>query len=191
MYTAVWLLSIYVTVVLSIVCRERNMDNITLGKICKNDSVVTRIFDGVYALDTIPTRLIAPVALIVNTDPINEMGEHWIAMYIDSQYRGEYFDSFAMQPTPYFVNYMNNNCTEWIYNNKCLQNAFTSTCGQYCLFYLYYRCRGKSMSEILNMFTSNYVRNDESVIKFVRNKYNVKTKLVDTSFIIDKLSEIN
>ena len=54
-------------------------------------------FDGVFSGDRLPTK---PRLLVCNTDPSDESGEHWIAIYVnDDEYYGEYFDSLGRAPT--------------------------------------------------------------------------------------------
>ena len=40
-------------------------------------------FIGVFARDQLPTKIIWPSSLIVNTDKINESGEHWLGLFFD------------------------------------------------------------------------------------------------------------
>ena len=58
------------------------------------------------------------------------------------------------------------------YCNKIqLQSAFSTVCGQYCIYFLYHRCRKRSMSTIVNSFVNDKLRNDQLVYDFVRRKY--------------------
>jgi hypothetical protein len=50
------------------------------------------VFKGVYARNRLPRQLNVHSALVGNTEPDSLDGEHWIAMYIDANSRGEYYD---------------------------------------------------------------------------------------------------
>ena len=50
------------------------------------------MFKGVYARNRLPRQLNVHSALVGNTEPDSLDGEHWIAMYIDANSRGEYYD---------------------------------------------------------------------------------------------------
>ena len=53
-------------------------------------------FDGVFSSDCLPTK---PRLMVCNTDPSDESGEHWIAIYVDDGgHYGEYFDSLDVHP---------------------------------------------------------------------------------------------
>jgi hypothetical protein len=56
-------------------------------------------FAGVFAADQLPNKLIEkPVSMVVNTHKSNMPGEHWVAIYVNENGFGEYFDSFGMAP---------------------------------------------------------------------------------------------
>ena len=66
---------------------------------------------------------------------------------------------------------MNKNSVQWEHNKIQLQSAFSSVCGQYCIYFLYHRCSKRSMSSIINSFVNDKLRNDHLVHDFVRGKY--------------------
>jgi hypothetical protein len=53
---------------------------------------------GVYARNRLPRRLNVPSALVENTDPDDRPGTHWVALYIDANSRGEYYDPTGRPP---------------------------------------------------------------------------------------------
>ena len=55
-------------------------------------------FLGVYAINHIPDKHQRPCSLIVNTDPCTAPGEHWVAIFLNNDLTGEYFDSFGLPP---------------------------------------------------------------------------------------------
>ena len=60
-------------------------------------------FRGVFSRDTLPSTING--LLVCNTDPHGKPGEHWIAMCINDDGHGEYFDSFERPPTKVFKDY--------------------------------------------------------------------------------------
>ena len=113
---------------------------------------------------------------MVNTNPMELPGTHWIAIYFDEQMKGELFDSYRKHPIHYnkhFLDFMNRNAVEWEHINIQLQSAFSTVCGQfvYIYIYLYHHCRKRSMSTIVNIFVNDKLRNDQLVYDFVRRKY--------------------
>ena len=127
-------------------------------RLCRNQ------FQGVFSCDTLPAK---PELLVCNTDPQDKPGTHWIAIYVDKNGRGEYFDSFGMEPPAVFRDYMNKHCRHWTFNRKKLQSVLSRFCGNYCCFYCVYRYNGFSMNKIVSMFTNDTTFNDLLVHKFV------------------------
>ena len=96
-----------------------------------------------------------------NTDDGDEPGEHWIALYLDADGRGDYFCSYGLPPRhAAFRTFMNEHCSEWTHNSKRLQSPFSNGCGQYCVAYVLLRCNGFSMRTFINIFGTDLVAND-------------------------------
>jgi hypothetical protein len=124
-------------------------------------------FQGVFSSDTLPD---SPRLLVCNTDPSTQAGQHWIAIYVDKNGHGEYFDSFGRPPDKHFEQYMNSKCSRWIFNKKQLQSVISAFCGYYCCVYVAFRCRGYDMIKIIAMFTNDTGYNDMLVHRFICNK---------------------
>ena len=143
-------------------------------KLMENDPVMKLQFAGVYARDTLPQCPADKKSVyIVNSDVSTSAGKHWLCIYCP--YRGthnEFFDSYGRHPNYYgksLTNLLECNGKQFIYNNQMLQGQFSAVCGHYCVFYAYYRCRGKSMSNIVKeTFTLDKKLNDLYVYNFMR-----------------------
>ena len=56
-----------------------------------------------------------PKSFVVNTDPMELPGTHWIAIYFNEQKNGEFFDSYGKHLIHYnkhFLDFMNRNAVE-------------------------------------------------------------------------------
>ena len=126
-----------------------------------------RDFQGVFSRDTLPS---SPRLLICNTDPSTKSGQHWIAICIDRDKRGEYFDPFGKPPDEHFKNYMDKHCRRWIFNRKQLQSVVSSFCGYYCCFYCRLKSGGLTMIGIIKIFSKDTGFNDLLVHNAVCNK---------------------
>ena len=84
-----------------------------------------------------------PSALVGNTDPDHRMGQHWVAIYIDANSRGEYYDPTGRPPhESAYVNFMSKHCLHWTYNTVRVQEEGSTVCRHHCIFYLIHRCAG-------------------------------------------------
>ncbi len=119
-------------------------------------------FLGVFPRDEVPKVTSYPTCLIANTDTSEEPGTHWIAISYISPYETEFFDSAALPPEFYgfTLPYVNTSTYR-------IQSLTSNVCGQFCLFYIFYRSHGYSLSSIISMFSSSdHMWNDSQVRKF-------------------------
>lgn len=124
-------------------------------------------FIGVFPKDMLPEYKVG--TLIANTDDSSMPGEHWIAMTLNSDKTGEYFDSFGLPPLHNeFIKYLNVHCPKgWIFNNATLQSLSAQTCGHYCVIYASLRCRGYKYKDVLSLFTNSKFVNDKIAERIV------------------------
>ena len=117
-----------------------------LSLIMQSDSCFRKIHHDVLSIDQLPSYAI-PGAYIINTDPSYLPGQHWIALFVSSGGVVNYFDSYG-RPPPVDLRHILPSHYTW--NTRKLQGIFDSDCGLYCLFFLYYRCRGYPINSIIN-----------------------------------------
>ncbi|KAK3704916.1 hypothetical protein QZH41_005383, partial [Actinostola sp. cb2023] len=67
----------------------------------RTDRLLRPAFLGVFPADRLPTTHRSGTGLIVNTDPSDRPGTHWVAMYWDNEGRAEFFDSYGQTPQSY------------------------------------------------------------------------------------------
>ena len=167
----------------------------------KSHRKTSKAFCGVFAFDKIPHldklqhafKDISEIYIIVNTHPADKPGEHWFAMCIqnnDNNAPNEYFDSYGLKPPREIVSYLNNYL---IYSKKELQDKFTTTCGQWCMFYILCKCNGGTFGDIIQHIIEN-TRKDERdflVNQKIRSEFSSNPEVVDMSFISDQLKTHN
>jgi len=129
-------------------------------------------FGGVFAADQLPQTLNkVPFSLIVNTHKSNMPGEHWVAIYINKNNFGEYFDSFGMAPyVDEIENFLHTVCKDgWTYNSTPIQGLSSIKCGQFCILFIWLRNLGFTMSQISNLFSKkDGATNDKIIDEFYR-----------------------
>lgn len=136
-------------------------------KIYRNASNETlQAFHGVFAIDKLPFAVPHyPFFMIVNTQSHNLPGEHWIAVFIDANKRGEVFDSFALPLTQSLIRWMNGFTRSFTKNHLTYQHELSSTCGAFVLFYVLHRLHDPMC--MTRIFSSSVLLNDS----IVRNYY--------------------
>lgn len=116
--------------------------------------------NNVYAANRMPLHIKVPTYMISNLDTDSMPGSHWVAIHIDRNRFGQYFDSYGRPPTGYHRDFLNRNSKQWDFNRYRLQDDFTSVCGEYCLTYLYNKFYGNTMMDFIKLFSSNKIDND-------------------------------
>jgi len=163
------------------------MNTSQLQKFAMADELLTKRFIGVFPADKLPRKSKKNTALIANTDPSNETGEHWVCFFVDDRHICTYFDSYGNKPKPQFQKFIKS-AKDLTTNNQRLQSSFSTCCGQYCLMYLSLRSRSYSHSQILNLFDANLEENDEFVVNWVNENFDSNLPDLDFDYIISQIS---
>ena len=121
-----------------------------------------KCFKGVYSSDMLPFSASLPLNIIVNTDPSNMPGQHWVSISINKEGYGYYFDSFGIPPFKEDIfKFLEEKCDNgWTYNKVSLQTKTSTTCGHYCVLYVIFRCQNLSNEYFLSKFNENTRHND-------------------------------
>src|SRR5215475_11793863 len=111
-------------------------------------------FLGVYPSDLIPHSITRSGCLILNTDPHNLEGSHWLAIRLMPKAYSEcYFDSYGLPPDiPSILSFLRRNCTVWDYNRVQIQGLTGTVCGKYCCLFALYTDRGFTPKPFVALF---------------------------------------
>ena len=93
------------------------MNTFQLAQVLTKDPFTKESFAGVYACNQLSSIQINeyPKSFVVNTDPMELPGTHWIAIYFNEQMKGEFFDSYrkhTIHYNKYFLDFMNRNSVQ-------------------------------------------------------------------------------
>ena len=143
------------------------MNTLKIDNLLKKHPHSRPVFKGVYTRNRLHRLLNVPSTLVGNTVPDHRMWQHWGAIYIDANSRGEYNDPTRHPPhESAYVNFMNKHCLQWTYNTVRVQEEGSIVCGLHCIFYLIHRCAGHSMTDLTRLL-ENPVEATGIVQKFV------------------------
>lgn len=140
---------------------------------------IKKYFRGVFPSDKLPKTFKKPALLIANTDPSTKRGSHWIAFFIPKTGQPEYFDSLGQTPEKKeFIDFLKRHGAKFVHNKKRLQGSFSTTCGNYCGVYLYFKSKKASFKQFLKLFSStNFHLNDEKILKLYKKIFKNKEKV--------------
>ena len=109
-------------------------------------------FAGVYSRDNLPDK-IKDGAYVINRDEYFEIGTYWISLYVNKK-TVKYFDSFEIEHIPKEIKNFTNN-KNIIANTYRVQNYDSIMCGYFCIGFIDYMFKGKSLTDYINLFSPN------------------------------------
>ena len=123
---------------------------------------------GVFPRDELPdlSREIRPWCRILNTDPKDKPGTHWLALYVPSVRSIELFDSFGFSPSMYSLEFL-----DPVHSSYSRKSPSTFVCGHYFIVYIYLRFHNYSLYDIVDMLT-HISNRDEWLNQYIYNMQN-------------------
>ena len=100
---------------------------------------------------------------------IMNIGTHWIALYVNNK-TVTYFDSFGIEHVPKKVKKFigNRNIISNIYR---IQNYDSIMCSYFCIDFIHYMFKVKSLTDYTNLFSpNNFKKNDDIILNYFLNK---------------------
>ena len=90
---------------------------------------------------------------VINLDEYYDIGTHWIALYVNNE-TVTYFDSFGIEHIPKEVKKFigRRNVISNIYR---IQNYDSVMCGYFCIGFIDYMFKVKSLTDYTNLFSPN------------------------------------
>ena len=134
------------------------LTNIEINEYYKNEPR----FNGVYSRNNLPNK-IKKGAYVINLDEYENTGTHWVSLFVKIKYT-VYFDSFGVEHIPKEIN-------KFIGNTDIKSNIFriqaydSITCGYFCIEFINYMLKGKTLLDYTNLFSPNDFKKNDQIIK--------------------------
>ena len=137
------------------------------AKVLSNDAQLSSKkepkFNGIYSRHNLSK--IEDGAYLINLDEQNSIRTHWIASYVNAE-NVKYFGSFRVENIPKEIQ-------KFIENKNIIVNIYriqaydSIICGYFCIRFIAYMLKGKSLLDYTNLFSSNdYEKNDKILLKY-------------------------
>ena len=105
-------------------------------------------FNGVHSRDNLP-KAIKNGAYVINLDEYSDIGTQWISLYVNNK-TVTYFDSFGVEHIPKEIKKFINN-KSIIANIYRAQNYDSIMCGYFCVSFINYMFKDKSLIDYTNL----------------------------------------
>ena len=124
-------------------------------------------FNGVYSRNHLSNK-IKKGAYIINLDEYENTGTHWVSLFVKPKYT-VFFDSFGIEHIPKEINkFINNDIKS---NTFRIQAYDLIMCGYFCIEFINYMLKGKTLLDYTNLFSPNDLKKNDQVIKRIfKNK---------------------
>ena len=122
-------------------------------------------FNGVYSRNNLSK--IKDWAYIRNLNEYESIGTHWFALYVNAK-SVTYFGSFGVEHIPKEIRKFigNKNVVTNIYRVQAYNSVM---CGYFCIGFIDFMLKGKSLLEYTNLHSPNdYEKNDKIILKYFR-----------------------
>ena len=120
-------------------------------------------FNGFYSRNNLPR--LKDGAYEINLDEYKSMGTHWIALYMSAD-NIIHFDTFRFEHVPKEIR-------KFIGNKNIISNIYRIQaynlimCGYFCIGFIDFILKDKSLLDSTNLFSSNdYEKNDKIILKY-------------------------
>ena len=130
-----------------------------------------------YSRNNLPNK-IKKGAHVINLDDYEKTGTHWVALFVKPKYT-VYFDSFGIEHIPKEINKsINNDTTKLSAISRVKSNTFriqaydSIMCGYFCIEFINYMPKGKTLLDYTNLFSPNdFEKNDHVIKRIFKNEY--------------------
>ena len=125
---------------------------------------------GVYSRNNL-SKKIKKGAYVINLDEYENTGTYWIALFVETN-EAIYFDSLGMEHIPKEINkFIKNDTTKLSAIARIKSNIFriqaydSIMCGYFCIEFIKYMLKGKTLLDCTNLFSPNDFKKNDQVIK--------------------------
>lgn len=134
----------------------------------------------------IDSVIVRPSITILNYDPCDKPGSHWVCVYVSIDGNIEFFDSYGMESMNKALQEKLLGADKMLIHNRIQLQGFSTVCGQYCLAYALLRTRGYTMHEIVDIFqmTDSIIERDNIVNMLINEMYS--KQLLKPLHVIDE-----
>lgn len=136
-------------------------------------------FDGVYPINQLPITYKRKYVMIINTDPDNLPGKHWIAVIVRYNREAFVFDPLGFPPPLKLQHWFIRRNIRWSCNTRQVQSSLSTLCGYYCIYFLWFATSNTLNDEhfvnIMNILfpVKNYDDSFDSIINDFANNLKI------------------
>ena len=104
-------------------------------------------------------------AYVTNLDDYSDIGNHWIALYVNSK-AATYFDSFGIEHIPQAIRVFiaDKSIIASIYRIQAYDSVM---CGYFCIGFIDFMLKSNNVKDFTNLFSpNNFKKNDDIILNY-------------------------
>ena len=109
-------------------------------------------------------------AYIINLDEYSDIGTYWVSLHVKNN-DITYFDNFGVEHIPKEIIKFNGNKNIKT-NIFRIQTYDSIVCGYFCIGFINFRFKGKTLTDYTNIFSpNNFKKKDDIILNYLNNAY--------------------
>ena len=148
-----------------------------------------------YSRNNLPNK-IKKGAYVINFDEYENTGTHWVSLFVKTN-EAIYFDSFGVEHIPKEINkFINNDMAKPSSLKRIKSNIFriqaydSVMCGYFCIEFINYMLKGKTLLDYTNLFSPNDFKKNDLVIKRIFKMNNIIELTNVNKYRLDEINKI-
>jgi hypothetical protein len=157
------------------------MNNHELKVCALSDPVLKSSFLGAFPSNKIPPYAQTGHCFILNTDPANQPGKHWVAVLYTDDQNTEFFCPYGVKSSTYCPAWTKHFLSRAPYlhqNVRMVQDIMSNVCGEHSLMFLHLRLSGVPFKDIITKVykQNDFCWNDQLCVNFISHITKVDLK---------------
>jgi len=103
------------------------MNTAEINQVMNSMQTTKHNYMGTFPSDKLPVPTRFPSCFIANLDSSNQLGSHWVAVYLTKTGKAEFYDTYAQQPPPIFKEYLESNFSVLRINKRVLGHLYADS----------------------------------------------------------------
>ncbi len=173
------------------------MDSSDIYDILQEHEASRKCLGGILPSDKLPPRpkrvnMNGPVYFVVNLDPSDKPGSHWVVCFLKKSGFNIYFDSYGFPPVIDSIkDFMG---TNFVYNKKQVQHPLSTACGQWCIFFILHQLLKSRLADGILSFSerfgeNNLLRNDHEINHWINKCFGTRHKVIQHDFLHSQIAK--
>jgi len=172
------------------------MESSEIYSVLQQHECLQKHYGGILPSDKLPEKLVKGhmennIYYVINLDPSDKPGSHWVACFVNKRGPNSYFDSYGYPPTIDSIkDFVGENFN---YNTKQVQHPLSTACGQWCIFWILHTLLKGKIGNDVPTFQARFdkhdlLKNDHEINTWINNCFGTTNKVIAHDFLNSQIA---